>query len=144
MARARSARSPMRRRLGRSVAALAFFAFLAATLVAEHRYFHCASMDESSLSSCCPPGAHAVPAGDVPTIDDDRCCETKHFAALGTGFATSSRALSHTTFVALAADRLQAARPRPTAWAPGARETRAGPPAPRPRDYRLRLMISLT
>ena len=144
MRRARSASSPMRRRLGRGVAALAFFAFLAATIVAQHRYFHCASMDESSLSSCCPRGAHAVSNGDLPTIDDDRCCETKQFAALGTAIAVSSRALSPATLVSLAASAPRAAPPRSAAWAPGSSDARAGPFVHRPRDYRLRLMISLT
>lgn len=100
-------------------------------------------MDESALSSCCPAEAHER-AGDAPSLDDGRCCETKQFAAIVTGVAESSRVLVRAPFVALAANAAAFAPVRAAVWSPRARDARAGPPSPPPRDYRLRLMISLT
>ena len=146
MARARGGKPPGRRRLDRAVAAFALLAFALVTVAAGHRYFHCLSMDVDSLSPCCS-SAHddaVVSDANVPAIDHERCCETKHFASLGAGFAQDARVLVPAPFLSHVRDALAVA-PRSTSRDAVARDaSRAGRARGGAREYRLRLMVSLT
>jgi hypothetical protein len=120
------------------MATLAFFAFLAATSMSGQRYFACAMMGDVSFAPCCE---HAHDADDDAAISDDACCDAKRFVSPGNGVSAAARALLRAPFVArafadiVAVPRLLPARAR-------VRDARAGPDEPR--EYRSRLMISLT
>jgi hypothetical protein len=116
---------------------------LVATVLGGHRYFYCAVMGEVSLDACC-----GSPSGsaddDGPAIDREPCCASARFSTPAPGTAALHKLTLRAPLVAVLAVPGPLAIPtRPeTTWL--ARDARAGPGDPSPRESRLRRMVFLT
>jgi hypothetical protein len=118
---------------------VAALSLLSGVIAAGHRYFHCSMMGSVGFVACCDHDA----GEREPAIDADACCHPREFASPDRGFASPPPDVAPSPFVALAhtpmLERAALTSPRLV----DLRSARAGPARGSPRDYRIRLSVSV-